>query len=146
MSESSIHLYYVTPRQFKGRLAKPCRARAHVCIIRRCANADQKIIRQRLPRGYDRVITKKCVLPKPRWRNRYRASMHPRPAKINPVREETLITNLDELRYDIDDRADLAAASYLHSGEPQPHRPEDCPAEPLARRLYDLRLKQDSHV
>jgi hypothetical protein len=36
------------------------------------------------------------------------------PAKINTIGEKALITNLDQLRNNIYDRADLASASYLH--------------------------------
>src|SRR5437899_2733297 len=101
-------------------MAEPRRAGPDLRVVGDGADAQENVVRQRLPGGDDGVIAEERAGAKLDRRESDHALMDARPAEIDAVSEESLRPDLDEFGDGIDDGADLATFVDPHAGKAQP--------------------------
>ena len=72
--------------------------------------------------------------------------MHDGAAQVDAIREKALDANLDMFGDNVGNGADFATAPDAHASQSQPNRPEERAAQPVVRRLHELRFQPDAHV
>src|SRR6185369_16585700 len=143
VSQAAIHFDHFSPRKLERRMSKPRSGDSHRFFIDGRGHTDKNILRQALTRTNHGVVSDKWFRTERSSRERNRATMDARPAQIDSIGEKAFGSDLDQLGNDVDDCADLAIATDLHSGKTQPHRPEQSSAQPIARGPDHSRLQQD---